>query len=114
MASIFWDAHGVIFFDFLEKGKTITGPYYASLLDRLNEEIKTKRKHLLKKKVLFHHDNAPAHSSNIVQAKLHDLGYELLLHPPYSPDLAPCDYFLFLNLKTWLQGKKCGSNTSEN
>ena len=32
MASVFWDAHGVIFIDYLEKGSTITGVYYATLL----------------------------------------------------------------------------------
>ena len=38
-------------------------------------------------------------------AKLFDLRYEILPHPPYSPDLAPSDYFLFSNTKTWLGGK---------
>ncbi|KAG5309428.1 SETMR methyltransferase, partial [Acromyrmex insinuator] len=37
-----------------------------------------------------------------------ELRYEL--HPPYSPDLVPCDFFLFLNLKKWLGGKKFTSN----
>ena len=39
-------------------------------------------------------------------AKLHELRYELLPHPPYSTALAPSDYFLFPNLKKWL-GEKC-------
>ncbi|KAG5318816.1 SETMR methyltransferase, partial [Acromyrmex heyeri] len=39
-----------------------------------------------------------------------ELRYELLQHPPYSPDLAPCDFFLFPNLKKWLGGKKLMSN----
>ena len=34
MATIFWDSHGIILIDYLQKGKTITGEYYASLLDR--------------------------------------------------------------------------------
>jgi len=41
--------------------------------------------------LLFHHDNAPA----LAKAKLVEWGYELLPHPPYSPDLAPCDFFCF-------------------
>ncbi|EFN77918.1 Histone-lysine N-methyltransferase SETMAR, partial [Harpegnathos saltator] len=41
---------------------------------------------------------------------IHKLGYELLPHAAYSPDLAPCDYFLFPNLKKWLGGKRFGSN----
>jgi len=43
-------------------------------------------------------------------AKLHELRFELLPHPPYSPDLAPCDFFLFPNLKIWLGEKKFLSN----
>jgi len=31
MASVFWDAEGILFIDYLEKGKTITGEYYSSL-----------------------------------------------------------------------------------
>lgn len=110
MATVFWDAHGIIFIDYLQKGKTITGLYYSALLDRLDNEIKEKRPHLKKKKVLFHQDNAPAHKSLVVMAKLHELRYELLPHAPYSPDLAPCDFYLFPNLKKWLGGKRFGSN----
>lgn len=110
MATIFWDANGVILIDFLEKGRTITGKSYSELLDQFDKKLKETRPHLAKKKVLFHHDNAPAHSSRVVAAKLHELRYELLPHPPYSPDLAPCDFFLFHNMKKWLAGKKFCSN----
>jgi len=43
-------------------------------------------------------------------AKLNQLRFELIVHPPYSPDLAPSDYYLFPNLKRWLQGKRFTSN----
>lgn len=39
MASVFWDAHGIIFIDYLEKGRTINSDYYIALLDRLKDEI---------------------------------------------------------------------------
>jgi len=45
MASVFWDAPGIIFIDYLQKGRTDTGEYYAALLDKLNDEIKKKRPH---------------------------------------------------------------------
>jgi len=61
MASVFWDAHGIIFIDYLQKGRIDTGEYYAALLDKLNDEIKKKQPHMAKKKVLYHHDNAPSH-----------------------------------------------------
>ena len=43
-------------------------------------------------------------------AKLSELGYELLPHPPYSPDVAPSDYWLFADLKKIPQGRRFGSN----
>ena len=58
----------------------------------------------------FHHDNAPAHTSAVATAELVEFGYELPPHPPYSPDLAPCDFFLFPNLKKSLAGQKFESN----
>ena len=42
--------------------------------------------------------------------KLHELHFELLPYPPYFPDLAPSDYYLFADLKRMLQGERFGSN----
>ena len=56
--------------------------------------------------MFFHNDNAPVH----ISAEFVELGYELLPHPPYSPDLAPCDFFLFPNLKKSLARQKFESN----
>ena len=60
--------------------------------------------------MLFHHDNPPAHTSAIATAKLFDIRYEILPHPPCYPGLAPSDYVLFPNMKTWLGGKRFSSN----
>jgi len=97
MATVFWDSRGVILIDYLQKGKTITGAYYASLLDKLKTEIAEKRPHLQKKKILLHQDNAPSHTSAVAMAKIHELRFELLDHPSYSPDLAPSDFFCSLS-----------------
>ena len=56
--------------------------------------------------MLFHQDNAPCHKSVKMIAKLHELGFEFLPHPLYSPDLAFSDFFLFSDLKRMLVGKK--------
>ena len=58
----------------------------------------------------FHQHNALCHQLITTMAKLHDLYFKLLLHPPYSPDFAFNDYWLFADLKGMLQGKKFGSN----
>ena len=110
MAPVFWDAHGILFIDYFEQAKTINSDYYMALLNRLRVEIKKKRSHMKKKKVLFHQDNAPCHKSMKTMVKLNELRFELLLHPPYSVDLAPSDYCLFTNLKKMLQEKRFGSD----
>ena len=84
MAIVFLDSRGIIFTDYLEKGRTITGQYYIDLLDRFDAELKKKRPHLAKKKCSF--IMITRHSSAIAMAKLVELRYELLSHPPYSPD----------------------------
>ena len=63
-----------------------------------------------KKKVLFHQDNAPCHKSIAMMVKLHKLHFELLQQPPYSPDLALSNYWLFADLKRMPQKKRFCSN----
>ena len=75
----------------------------------LKEEI-AKKQPQTKKKVLFHQNNAPCYKLIAMMTKLCELHFELLLHPSYSPDLAPSDYWLFPHLKTMLKGKRFGSN----
>jgi histone-lysine N-methyltransferase SETMAR len=107
MASVFWDAEGILFIDCLEKGKTITGECYSNLLTRLDEKICEKRLSLQKKKIIFYQDSAPVHKSVVAMGKLRDLHYELLGHLPCSPDLAPSDSSslvrVFLRIKRRLQ-----------
>ena len=55
------------------------------------------------------HDNAPAHKSGMVQEYLKESGLNVLDHPAYSPDLSPCDFWLFPRLKEMLAGYgQCG------
>jgi hypothetical protein len=104
MALLFWDAEGILFIDYIEKGKTVTGEYYSNLLTRLYEKICEKRPGLQKKKIIFHQDNAPAHKSVLAMGKLRDLHCELLERPPYSLDLAPSDFCP--KLKLFLAGQR--------
>lgn len=110
MLTVFWDAEGVVFVDHLEKGKTINGEYYANLLHKVKDNLKAKRRGKLSRGVLFHQDNAPSHKSAVAMAAIHYCGFELLQHPPYSPDLAPSDFHLFPHLKNRLSGQHFGSD----
>ena len=71
---------------------------------------KSERNGHIRKKNLFHDGNALLHTSNIAQAKKHELGFESFPHPPYSPDLALRDYYLFPNLNRWLWRRRSESN----
>ena len=47
----------------------------------------------------FHQDNAPVHNSIVVTDYLTKIGIKTVPQPPYSPDLAPCDFWLFPKLR---------------
>jgi hypothetical protein len=51
------------------------------------------------KRVVVHFDNALIHNTEAVQECLADCGFKRMNHPAYSPDLAPCDFFLFGAMK---------------
>jgi histone-lysine N-methyltransferase SETMAR len=71
------------------------------------------RKYLVckkKKKIIIHQDIAPTHKSVLAMGKLRDLHYELLEHPPCSPDLAPSDCCLFPKHKLFLTAERFSSN----
>ncbi|RVE50709.1 hypothetical protein evm_004619 [Chilo suppressalis] len=106
MATVFWDTEGILLIDYKERGVPITGQYDASLLERFKEAIKEKRRGKLSKGVLLLHDNAPVYTCHVAMAAIHQSGFEELNHPPYSPDLTPCDYYLFPKMKKELRGKK--------
>lgn len=110
MATVFCDARGIIFIDYLEKGKATTGEHYALLLDRLKDEIIKKRPHLINEKIIIQQDDKAAHTSDIVKAKLVELDYELMPHSQCYPDLAPCDYVIFSEMEKWITGKKISSH----
>ncbi|GFW06523.1 histone-lysine N-methyltransferase SETMAR [Trichonephila clavipes] len=55
---------------------------------------------------MFHHDNARPHTAMVTQQKLNALGWEVLAHPLYSPDIAPSDYYLFRSVQNYLTGEK--------
>lgn len=106
MATIFWDQEGILLIDYLEHKKTITGEYYAGVLKTLREAIVEKRRGKITNGVLLLHDNAPVHKSAKAAAAIRECGFHELNHPPYSPDLAPSDFYLFSKLKKSLRGKR--------
>ena len=107
MLTVFWDSKGPILEDYLEKGRRINSARYSDLLaNNLKPAVRTKRQGLLSKKVLLLHDNARPHTASQTVETINHLGFEVLEHPAYSPDLAPSDYHLFGPLKNALRGRR--------
>ena len=107
MATVFWDEKGLLLLEFMPQKTTIIGQTYANTITALREAIKEKRRGKLSADVLLLRDNAPVHMSAKSQAAIRQCGFQ---HPPYSPDLAPLDYFLFRVMKKFLRGKRFSSD----
>ena len=94
-------------------GHTITGRFYRnSVLKKVKEFYNKKRLSKAWSGVHILHDNASSHKCEVVKSFLASEKVTVLNHPPYSPDLSPCDYFLFPRLKKMLSGNKSRSRSS--
>ncbi|UYV61743.1 hypothetical protein LAZ67_1006261 [Cordylochernes scorpioides] len=107
LLTIFGDVDGPICPDFLSSRKRMNSDLYCDILvNKLKPGIRNKRRGKLSKGVLFLHDNARPHTSCKTVSTIIKLGFEVLEHPAYSPDLAPSDYFRFGLLKKELKVKR--------
>ncbi|XP_015784703.1 histone-lysine N-methyltransferase SETMAR-like [Tetranychus urticae] len=105
MASVFWDSRGIIKIFWLDDGETVNGDLYRSQLEEIDPLIR-ERNPQQTRRPLFLQDNARPHTAQLTKEKIKELNWAMVLHPPYSPDLAPSDYFLFSNLKRFTRGKR--------
>ena len=93
MQFIFFNCEGVVHYDFAPRRQTINKRYYVEVLKGLRDAVIRKRPRFWSSgDWLLHHDNAPAHSSYLVQQFLAKHKIVQLLQPPYSPDIASCDF----------------------
>ncbi|UYV80945.1 hypothetical protein LAZ67_19002237 [Cordylochernes scorpioides] len=82
---------------------TVNKDLYIAQLHRVNEAIQQKIPDRQVQIILLH-DNAMPHVAQVVKAVLQELEWEVLQHPPYSPDLAPTDYHLFRSMSNHMRG----------
>jgi hypothetical protein len=59
---------------------------------------------------LLHHDNIPSLTSVLIHRLLAEQKMAVIPHPPYSPDMAPCDFFLFPKMKLKLKRRQFDTN----
>jgi len=103
MGTVFWDAERLILAEFLERGQTITATRYVQTLHKARRALRDKR---LGRNIIILHDNACPHTARLTLEAIAKMGWEVLPHPPYSPDLAPSDYHLFGFVKNQLRGQR--------
>ncbi|XP_035228355.1 histone-lysine N-methyltransferase SETMAR-like [Stegodyphus dumicola] len=103
MLITFFNCDGLIHHEFLPPNMTINGQFYTEVLDRLRNRILRVGPHFQQNvSWLLVHDNAGPHIALPVRRFLAQHGVEMQ-HPPYSPDLASADFFLFPKLKNSLK-----------
>ena len=87
--------------------ETVSHTFYKDVLERLQKRVQRVRRDIADDWVL-HHDNTPAHTALSFREILAKKNIPVLPHPPYSPDLAPCNFYLFRKLKLKLKGHHFG------
>ena len=103
-----FDSRGIVHKEFVPPGQTVNHAFYKDVLERLWKRVQRVRTDTAGDWVL-HYDNAPAHTVLSVREFLAKKNIPVLPHPPYSPDLAPCDFYLFPKLKLKLKGHHFGT-----
>jgi len=103
MLTISFDYRGVVHHKYAPLGQNINKEYYLEVLYRLRDAVWRKRPDLWATGMWqLHHDNAPAHSLQLIQTFLAKHNIPVVRQDPYSPDMAPCDFWLLPHLKTQL------------
>ena len=104
MLICFFDSQGILHIEFVPQGQTVNRFYYREILERLRKRVVRVRPSIANNWML-HHNNAPCHMAISVIEFLTKKGIPVVPHTPYSPDLSPCDFFLFPKLKFYLKGR---------
>ncbi|WKX88368.1 hypothetical protein Q1695_008200 [Nippostrongylus brasiliensis] len=99
-ALMFW----MMYFELLKDGQTVDADIYCQQLSRV--DLALRRQGVNTSRIKFLQDNASSHTAKVSQKKIEELGWKLLPHPPYSPDLAPSDYHLFRSMQNALLDKR--------
>ena len=103
MFSIMFKTTGALHVQCAKSGETITGDYYIRYcLSPTVREINEQRPISGTTNMKILHDNARPHVTQGVRTYLDRKGIVIIDHPPYSPDLAPSDFWLFDTIKRQL------------
>ena len=105
MFTIFWNPNGFLIVKVLPKDVTFNEDYFINeILEPINK-LTASMRNQTGKKLILHYDNARPHTSKKVLEYLESHNMYRAPHPPFSPDIAPSDFFLIGYIKNLLIGK---------
>jgi histone-lysine N-methyltransferase SETMAR len=110
VSSLFWGRRGVMMVELMEQGTTITSEVYCETQKNCVRPFTTKRHGMLTSGIVLLHDNTHLHTAVLTWVLLEHFNWKLFDHPPYSPDLAPSNYHLFIYLKNCLGPQRFNNN----
>jgi hypothetical protein len=100
LLTVFFDCCGIVHHSYAPEGQTINKEYYLEVIHHLCDAVRRKGPDLrASQNWQLQRDNAPAHSSHLIQSFLAKHGIPVVRQALYSPDMAPCDFWLFCKLK---------------
>jgi histone-lysine N-methyltransferase SETMAR len=116
MHTVFWDFQELLLAHFQKHGENVKSASYCEVLLELRDAIRRNPSGQLARGILFHGDSTRAHTARATHERIQELQWALLEHPPYSPDLGPSDFHLFVPLKNprwWQTFRWLGRNWNE-
>ncbi|KAB0364840.1 hypothetical protein FD754_008996, partial [Muntiacus muntjak] len=105
MVTVWCSAACLIHYSFLNPGEIIPSEKYAQQINEMHQKLQCLQLALVTRKGSILHTNTQPHVLQPMRQKLNELSYEILFHPPYSPDFLPTDHHFFNHLNNFLQGK---------
>jgi len=104
---VFFGWKGIVHHEFVPRGQIVNKQLYQEVLARLRDAVRRERLELWENQTwMLHHDNAPTDASLLIRSYLAKHQTSVVFHPPYSPNLAPADIFLFPKFKNTLKGRR--------
>lgn len=105
MLTVFWNPNGFLLYKLLPAGVHFNADYFITEILEPIYEMTTGLREESGKKMILHFDNAKPHTSRKVLEYLESHDMEKAPQPPFSPDIAPSDFFLFGYMKQLLEGR---------
>ena len=103
---VWWNSKGIVHHDFMKLGETVNAGVDSAQLERDHSALLQKQPSVITRRgVILQHDDARPHIARTARDTIIRMDWEVLPHPPYSSDLRPSDYHLFLNLQNRINGK---------